>query len=203
MAPMEISANHSTVRNYSGETEQGHYWEYEEGEIYRLLTCQSCGKVVLQRDYYDSRCDDFTTPASWITLYPQLDTMHTVLPPAVRLEYDAALAVKPINNNAYAVLLGRVFDQVCEDRKAIGKTLAERLNDLAAKGEIPKPLAEMADGLRQLRNVGAHADLGTLTRDETEILDTILKAILEYLYRAPRLVEAVTRMLRERKSPTS
>ena len=160
IAPMEIAAKYSTVRTYS-EFDDEHCLNWDEGEIYRLLCCQGCGKVVLQRDHIDTRFEGFEDydVEAFTTLYPQPDTMPKVLPRSVKLEYDAALAVKPINANAYAVLLGRVFDIVCEDRKAIGKTLSERLADLAAKGEIPKPLAEMAHGLRQLRNVGAHADL--------------------------------------------
>ena len=201
---MEIVAKHSNIRTVSDsdDTEEDS-WEWAEGEIYRLLCCQGCGKVVLQRNYYDSRYDDYDVAEAFRTLYPQPDTMPKVLPHPVKSEYDAAIAVKPINANAYAVLLGRVFDKVCEDRKADGKTLSERLADLAEKGEIPKPLAEMAHGLRQLRNVGAHADLGTLTQDEIQVLDAILRAILEYLYRAPRLVEEVKQMLARRKPPVT
>ena len=196
IAPMEIAAKYSTVGKY--EEEPG--WDYDQGEIYRLLCCQGCEKVVLQRTYFDSRYEEFeSSSGAFTTLYPQPDTMAKVLPLPVKMEYDAALAVKPISANAYAVLLGRVFDIVCEDRKSSGKTLSERLADLAAKGEIPKPLAEMAQGLRQLRNVGAHADLGSLTQDEIQVLDAILRAILEYLYRAPRLVEEVKQMLAKRK----
>lgn len=204
IAPMEIIAKHSNIRTVSDsdDTEEDS-WEWAEGEIYRLLCCQGCGKVVLQRNYYDSRYDDYDVAEAFRTLYPQPDTMPKVLPHPVKSEYDAAIAVKPINANAYAVLLGRVFDKVCEDRKADGKTLSERLADLAEKGEIPKPLAEMAHGLRQLRNVGAHADLGTLTQDEIQVLDAILRAILEYLYRAPRLVEEVKQMLARRKPPVT
>lgn len=205
-APMEIVAKHSNIHAESTPgPEEDETFEWEEGELYRLLSCQGCGKVMLQRDYYDSKYEDLfdeATPEAYTTLYPQPDTMPKVLPRKVKTEYDAAIAVKPISANAYAVLLGRVFDEVCEDRKASGKTLAERLADLATKGEIPRPLAEMAHGLRQLRNVGAHADLGTLSPHEIDLLDTILRAILEYLYRAPRLVEEVKKLLVARK-PTS
>lgn len=202
---MEIGAKYSRVSTDSVAEEPGEQsWEWEEGEIYRLLCCEGCGEVVLQRNYYDSRYEDFEDSSiaeeAFVTMYPQPDTMPKVLPKSVKSEYDAAIAVRPINANAYAVLLGRVFDTVCEDRKATDKTLSEKLADLAKRGEIPQPLAEMAHGLRQLRNVGAHADLGTLTKDEIQLLDTILRAILEYLYRAPRLVEEVKQMLEKRQS---
>lgn len=201
VAPMEVVAKYSTIRTVSeSDDTDERSWDWDEAEIYRLLCCQNCGKIIFQRTYYDSRYEDFDVP--YTTLYPQPDTMPKVLPHSVKSEYDAAIAVKPINANAYAVLLGRVFDKVCEDRKASGRTLFERLADLASKGEIPKPLADMAHGLRQLRNVGAHADLGTLSQEDIHLLDTILRAILEYLYRAPRLVEEVRKILEKRNPST-
>jgi Domain of unknown function (DUF4145) len=63
--------------------------------------------------------------------------------------------------------------------------LNKKLNDLAEKGEIPTKLVEVAHSLRKLRNFGAHASLGELTRDEIPILDDLCRAILEYVYNAP------------------
>ena len=197
---MEIVANYSQSESHVEQIDEDDADTWEEGCVYRLLACQGCEGVVLQRDFFDSRYDDYEVPSAFTTLYPQPDTMPKVLPAPVRAEYDAAVKVKPINANAYAVLLGRVFDKVCEDRKAQGKTLSERLADLAARGEIPKVLADMAQGLRQLRNVGAHADLGDLTAEEIRLLDAILRAILEYLYRAPKLINEVNTILAKRKA---
>jgi len=199
VAPMEIVGGHSQLRTQGDAIDEDNVWSWEEGYIYRLLCCQACHEVVLQRDVYDSRYESEDAPAAFKILYPQQDSLPKVLPTPVRIEYDAASKVKPISSNAYAVLLGRVFDKVCEDRKAKGRTLSERLADLAARGEIPQVLADMAHGLRQLRNVGAHADLGDLTSEEIRLLDAMLRAILEYLYRAPRLVEAVKTILAKRK----
>jgi hypothetical protein len=57
----------------------------------------------------------------------------------------------------------------------------------------------MAHGLRQLRNVGAHADLGELNESEIPVLDALSRAILEYVYRAPRLLEEVNERLKKLK----
>jgi hypothetical protein len=127
------------------------------------------------------------------------------LPSKVAKAYEAAGRVKPVDPNAFAVLLGRVLEHVCEDRGAIGETLNERLGDLAQKGEIPRKLADMAHGLRNLRNVGAHATLGELTESEIPILDDLCRAILEYVYSAPALVARVQERLDglRAKSPRS
>jgi len=123
--------------------------------------------------------------------------MPQALPKQVRAAYEAALRIRGIDPNAFAVLLGRVLDHVCQDRGAGGKTLNERLNELAARGEIPQNLADMAHRLRDLRNVGAHADLGELTATEIPILDDLCRAILEYVYSAPELISRVERRLNE------
>jgi hypothetical protein len=45
-----------------------------------------------------------------------------------------------------------------------------------------------ARGLRQFRNVGAHAELGELTKEEAPILENLTRAILEYVSSAPLLI---------------
>ena len=78
---------------------------------------------------------------------------------------------------------------ICKDRGAVGKDLHEQLNSLATKGEIPIKLVGVAQSLRQLRNLGAHASIGELTSEEIPLLDDLCKAILEYVYIAPSLAE--------------
>jgi hypothetical protein len=80
-----------------------------------------------------------------------------------------------------------------------GESLYNRLTSLAEKCEIPTRLTEMAQQLRQLRNIGAHADLGKLTPAEVPVLDDLCRAILEYVYTAPKLIEQVELRLKELK----
>jgi len=58
---------------------------------------------------------------------------------------------------------------------------------LADKDEIPSKLVKVAAGIRKLRNIGAHADLGELTESDLPVLDELTRAILEYVYTAPLL----------------
>jgi len=123
------------------------------------------------------------------TLYPQSIRIPVGLPVEIEKAYLAAIKVKAIDSNAFAVLLGRVLERVCVDRSATGDSLHKRLSDLAGKSEIPAKLVDVAHGLRHLRNVGAHADLGELTSEEVPILDDLCRAILEYVYTAPHLAQ--------------
>ncbi len=125
------------------------------------------------------------------------------LPPEVERAYKAAQEVKRIDVNAFGVLLGRVLDKVCEDRGATGDSLAKRLQDLAARGEVPEHLVDMAHQLRQLRNVGAHANLGELTAGDVPILDGLIRAVLEYVYSAPAFVRQVEQRIEQRKRAQS
>jgi len=88
----------------------------------------------------------------------------------VESSYDAALAVKRIDPNAFAVLLGRVLDAVCEDRQAKPDKLFNRIEDLAKCGEFPPNLKELAHNLRKLRNFGAHDSLG-IQADDASLLE--------------------------------
>jgi len=132
-------------------------------------------------------------------IYPMPDAIKG-LPDSVKKEYESALRVRAIDTNAFAVMLGRVLDAVCTDRGAKGQTLSKRLKYLAEQREIPDRLAEMADSVRYLRNVGAHADLGEITDEEVPILDDLCRAVLEYVYAAPELLRAVQEKIDQRKN---
>lgn len=163
---------------------------WERGTIYEISSCANCDEVMMRAGFWHDGMED---PSEWnaAVLYPPERRKLVGLPAKVHQEYEAAQKVAAIAPNAYAVLLGRVLDCVCADRNAVGKSLSEKLNDLAAKQEIPTHLAEMAHKLRQLRNVGAHADLGSLTDLEIPVLEALCHAVLEYVYEAPRFLKEV------------
>jgi Domain of unknown function (DUF4145) len=157
----------------------------------RLSLCESCEVV-----NYSVEDDG----AEVTVLYPKSSTEFQGLPENVAKAYKAARAVRLIDANAFAVLLGRALELVCLDRKANGKTLHAQLEDLSKRGEIPGPLADMANQLRILRNIGAHAGLGELTKSEVPILDDLCKAILEYVYVAPNRVAKVSQRIENLKN---
>jgi len=196
---MEIVASHDGYDyyrdSYSGE---------ERGELmatYQLCLCPACSRLTLREVDQISHADE--PPVA--VLYPEAveDDTPRGVPDDVRKAYLSATKVRSIDANAYAVLLGRVLEIVCRDRNATGDTLAKKLADLSARNEIPERLAEVAKGLRQLRNVGAHADLGELSDAEVPVLDNLTRAILEYVYTAPLLVsdaeECLNRLKDQRK----
>lgn len=164
-----------------------------------MAVCPACKQVNLRSLAWGPWDNEIDQPV-WTSLYPAPSRTPAALPSQVAKAYEAANRVRNVDPNAFAVLLGRVLDHVCQDRGATGDTLHNRLNDLATKGEIPQKLADMAHRLRDLRNVGAHAELGELTKAEIPVLDDLCRAILEYVYSAPDLVERVKVRIDELRS---
>jgi hypothetical protein len=181
-APMEIVAEYSGVKDhYDG----GNIWE--AGPFFEVCKCPACDGITLRRANWHEMMDP--SEIEFIILYPSSEKALRGLPKKIEAGYQAAQKVRNVDPNAYGVLLGRVLDSVCEDRHAMGDTLDKRLKSLASNGEIPTKLVDVAAGIRRLRNVGAHADLGELTEAELPVLDDLTRAILEYVYSAPLLAE--------------
>jgi len=185
VAPMEIVADSSTVREYSDDS-SGTDWE--AGSVYQLSKCPACDGMTLRSyDWHSGYMDG--SDIEYKVLYPLGEKVLRGLPRQIDAAYQAAHKVRNIDANAYGVLLGRVLDLVCEDRKASGRTLDQKLKSLAQNGEIPSKLVDVAAGVRKLRNIGAHANLGDLTVAELPVLDDLTRAILEYVYSAPFLAK--------------
>jgi len=159
----------------------------EVTSTYTLSRCPACRNLNLAV----SDLEEDTAQVLW----PGGEKSLVGLPPKVDSAYKAALSVKNIDSNAFGVLIRRLLEMVCIDRAAQGRVLNDQLRDLVTKGEIPERLANMAQQLRQLGNIGAHAGAGDLTTAEVPFLDELCRAILEYLYVAPQTIARVQERL--------
>jgi hypothetical protein len=187
-ASMQVVGTHDEVREVHDD-EDPFNDSYHEGLVYTMCVCPSCHKITVVEEEVNSRASPSHLGKSII--FPQPARIPDGLPSSVERAFAEASSVRTVNPNAYAVLLGRVLDKVCQDRNVEGENLNSKIRILADRGEIPKPLSEIAHSLRQLRNVGAHADLGDLTADEIPLLDDLCRAILEYVYTARQLLARV------------
>lgn len=198
-APMEIVSEFSRVVDT---------FEYHKGndidvfKVYELLQCPACFEISLQAyqwcDAYMETPDDTTIEI----LYPskEVNDIPLCLPNNINIALTVAHKVKSIYANAFGVLMRRVLKIVCIDRKASGKNLADQLQDLAEKNEIPEKLVMVAKNLKNLGNIGAHHSLGNLTRDEILILNALSNAILEFVYTAPYLANQAEECLNKLKA---
>ena len=154
---------------------------------YSVLKCPACEKVNIVT-YFSHEDMESEEEISYEFLFPQNPSYPLGLPEKILNAYKEAEKAKTTGVNAYAVLMRKLLEMVCLDKGASSKkTLFEMLKELADKNEIPKKLVDVANGLRDFGNIGAHAGSGELTEREIPIVSALGSAILEYLYSAPYL----------------
>ena len=184
LTPHRVAVRYSQVEEHFDER----FGPWEAGPVYVVLECPACKNITLVRDHYNSEIDDRDDSA---VLYPTAARKRLGLPKMVASAVESAEKVRDADANAFGVLVRRTLELLCQDRKAVGRTLHDKLKDLGEKGEIPAELVKIAFGLKDLGNIGAHATLGELTPKEVPLMNALLDAILEFVYGAPYLVSVV------------
>jgi hypothetical protein len=161
----------------------------DEGPVYEFLLCPACKRPLLRKyDFHDQMYDP-EYGHSYTVLYPLAKKTPVGLPDDIESAYEAAQKVKQIDGNSFAVLIGRILEMICHQFEAEGKDLYNQIVDLHKKGHIPANLLPVAQVLREFRNVGAHAKLGSVDDSLIPTLDDLARAIIEYVYTAPFLAE--------------
>ena len=129
-------------------------------------------------------------------MYPG-KTPLTGLPEKVEKRYLSALKVQDIDPSAFAIMIGRTLEAVCNHEQVPGNNLKQKIDNLIQSDRIPKPLSEMADQLRQIGNLGAHDTEDDVTKEDVPIIRDFVDALLEYLYLAPAKIAAVQARLKK------
>jgi hypothetical protein len=207
METVEILTKCGHCQNVANCKVKGSYKYEDEDEVshyiitYHFLQCPACSNPILIQSTvatssFEDPTNSFEDPIElenhWQrTLYPTEKSMshENMIPFNVKRAYEAALKVQKVEPNGFAVLVGRTLEVICKHEKASGKVLADKIKWLADSGRIPNILADMARQLKELRNLGAHADeYDEVTEQDATIIREFVDAILEYLYIAPAKV---------------
>ena len=151
-----------------------------------VASCQTCGNVLV----YDNPGDH--TEEKQFSLcdlvYPEMPFLSSDVPRKIATSYAEASRIKAISPNAFAVLIRRTLEILCNERGLTKGTLAKRLKILFDKGELPPVLSQTTDLLRLIGNIGAHGFEETVHPLEVRAIDDFFKAIVEYLYIAPKRI---------------
>lgn len=173
----------------------------EQGETYEMLRCPACSEISLMVIRWNGFAPEELGASIEKELgqivYPSSPEIPEGLPSAVQAAYKEALAVRSRSPNAYSVMLGRVLEIVCKDRSAKGDTLYQQIANLGARGELPDRIVDVAHGLRKLRNIGAHADIGSLEAEDVPILESLSRAVLEFVYTTARVLSLAERVAKQ------
>lgn len=173
---------------------------FEYGTVLEILKCPVCHKYnIISYRFNDFCILEEEGYKGFERLYPEPQNIPIGLPQRISELYRKAEQVKNIDVDAYAVLLRKLLEAICIDRKAETGTLHTMLMNLEEKGEIPKKLVDVANGLREFGNIGAHFKIEKLSNEEIPLLDSLIKAILEYVYTAPHIATVAEKKLSDLK----
>lgn len=92
---------------------------------------------------------------------------------------------------ATAIMIRRTLEELCEDKKAIGNTLKDRIGSLKSIVVLPTELFAALDDLRLLGNDAAHIEAKTydsIGPAEIEVAIELTKEILKAVYQLDDLV---------------
>ncbi|MDN3517496.1 DUF4145 domain-containing protein [Aquisalimonas lutea] len=173
---------------------------YYEPFTYYAFLCGTCtGLTLLGRfDHETSEHDpDYDGPPR-PQLYPNGPEIeparHTVpggnpVPLPVRKAFQEAWPLRHTAPGAFANQIRRTLEFICRDQEAVGQNLHMQLQDLAKRGVFPPDLADIADLVRELGNIGSHASTQEISIWDGELLDELFRMILEYVYVGPARVQ--------------
>jgi predicted nucleic-acid-binding Zn-ribbon protein len=148
-----------------------------------LTKCVTCKDISL---FWDSEIDEIQGKLSEATIcYPKHNYFGEEIPNTIVQTYNEARRIKNISPTAFAVMIRRGLEFLCQEKKAKGKNLYNQLADLGKTGIIPNTLVEMGDTLRFLGNQGAHATNYKIGKTEVQAIDDFFIAMLEYVYIGP------------------
>jgi hypothetical protein len=176
-------------------------WYGEDGKLsddpspesmYLIYECATCHDLSL----YEYIPESGIEPSLG---YPKGDTLDNSVPERVACNYREAKRVQVVSPNAFAVLIRRALEAMCDDRGISSGRLQQRLEELANRGEIPPVLAEITSVLRTLGNSGAHNTEQNVTVPMTWQTDKFFRTLVEYVYVAPSLLREFRKKIDEIK----
>lgn len=129
----------------------------------------------------------YTEPPQIIHQFPVYSpSMHNTIPDLVKkatIEAEKCFAVGA--PNACGTMARRAVDALCQEKKAEGKDVYNRLEDLKNKGILPKELWEWGNQLRIFGKKGAHPEFEELEDSDAEAAVKFLRDLLKYSYVLP------------------
>lgn len=157
------------------------------GATYSVVKCETCSEVLVYSCTDDAPEDSQDTPYGTL-MYPIFPGEMKGVPETVRQIYEETARVQNISPIAFVVLARRLLEEICLDKNAQKRNLADSLKELVFRGELPPVLADASDLIRFIGNAGAHASKIKVTVPQTWAVRDFIKVIIEYLYVAPHKI---------------
>jgi hypothetical protein len=156
-----------------------------------ILKCTQCGRPSIYRDEWDQEKEKWGA----VLVYPVPTHAPGEVPTKIRSIFDTAIGALPGSPSLAAVGIRKSLEGICDDKKAQGDTLTERIAYLGANGFIPQPLAEMMESSPTIGKIGSHFGNMDISRQEVDVLIEYTLAVFECLYIVQARIDAVRERL--------
>ena len=152
-----------------------------------ILKCKTCNKPSIYRDEWDDK------QQKWVAIltYPFPIQAPNEVPVKIRKVFDDAISVLKKSPSLTAVGIRKCLEGICDDKRAEGNTLTERISYLGSNGFIPLSLSDMVDTSQTIRNIGSHFGNMDISLDEVNVLIEYTLAMFECLYVVQDRIDSV------------
>ncbi len=165
---------------------------------YYVIQCPVCNHLSILRAFLDYESGE---QIELLQKYPPPNDYSEDIPIAIRDTYLEATSIRTKAPHGYVTLIRKALELICTEKGAVGRNLYEKLNDLANKGILPSNLSEIANLLRIFGNEAAHASGKRISVLDTNIIDQLFRAIVDYLFVLPARIVELTESLRYDREP--
>ncbi len=177
-------------RDISTWDEGDNYVGVEEWSFYM---CPTCKEPTLICWYWQQKDGEITSDVGRSIAYPDNLFYSRSVPPVIREALVAAAATKSIDKAVTLIAWRRVLELVCNDLKANGKNLHEKILDLSSKNILPSALKDASNLIRKLGNNGAHTDAEDVSsKISISNVEGLVRYIIEYVYILPEKIKSLS-----------
>ena len=148
-------------------------WDYFN--LIKVYRCSVCLKATItELDYFSEDYNFGDTVPENIIFPPNELSDEKVVPKVIIQAFKSSQRVRPIDKSIFLMSIRRTLELICNDNEASGRTLENKIQDLADKGILPESLRSASDFTRILGNRGAHST-DTVSEDVSIHLLTFVK----------------------------
>jgi len=195
----------------NGSDDQGAF-SFEWIVRYQIVECRGCKSRSFREEHSNSEDwdvgeDGHQFPAVNEVLYPPrlagrkgIGDHLQYLPAKVRQIYSETLAAVMSNSPILAGIgLRALLETVCKEKRAVGKVLADKIDDLEAKRILTPISAKILHRIRNLGNDAAH-EVKPHTLQQLGVALDVVEHLLKDVYILPHQMKAQFKEVRRKRS---
>jgi len=161
---------------------------------YMVLLCPSCNRhSLIYTIEFNDDSDDWKT---WDSIYPKEITYPQYIPQDILKLVKEADRIKYISPEAYVILIRKVLELICLKFNAKGKTLYNKLQNLSSRQTLPPTVSDISGLLKDIGNIGAHAD-NKISEQYIYAVSDFIEFIIHYLFTVPERIKMLRKAFKK------